>query len=557
MAINPEIALSIAPLKIDNPLDNAGKALALKQAVLQNQGAEQSLNDTQKLRSLYAESGGDSNKLRSLLLGAGFGKEAFAADKDAQGIQQGAATLENTNRDIADKKSKMEVQLAGAFANLPPDQQATEYPNFVKAWNANGLSGPKGPGTIESEQWNPAFLPHLQAIAARGLSAEQQAEKGGYAQAGGIGGTPAAPALNQPAMPTTPQDVTDPTSGAVVRPLTLQQPEGTPIAQNAPPPPNVAPTVDVTAKGSPASPDELRAQAIEARKLGTKQGFQVAKDLEEAANKLDTRIQAEQRNEDVGKRFEARELRIRSATEGADLRPEDARFIAQEILAGNQTAGAGLARNQKAKAAVIRALTDEARIQGKTAQDAAAAVAEFSGIQAGQRTLGTREANLGVAIEELKQFIPIAQAASDRVPRSNFVPLNKLLQMGANQWSPEQAAFVAANRAVINSFSQIAARGGMNVHSIEAAEHAINTTQTPEQYKAVLKQFMTEAIAANKAPGAVRRQFSASVGDRDKGEAATPAEVPNTNAKGWTLHTDAKGNKAYVSPDGKQFEEVQ
>lgn len=32
--------------------------------------------------------------------------------------------------------------------------------------------------------------------------------------------------------------------------------------------------------------------------------------------------------------------------------------------------------------------------------------------------------------------------------------------------------------------------------------------------------------------------------------------VPLTNAKGWTLHTDAAGNKAYVSPDGKQFEEV-
>ena len=29
-----------------------------------------------------------------------------------------------------------------------------------------------------------------------------------------------------------------------------------------------------------------------------------------------------------------------------------------------------------------------------------------------------------------------------------------------------------------------------------------------------------------------------------------------TNSKGWTLHTDAKGNQAYVSPDGKSFEEV-
>jgi hypothetical protein len=29
-----------------------------------------------------------------------------------------------------------------------------------------------------------------------------------------------------------------------------------------------------------------------------------------------------------------------------------------------------------------------------------------------------------------------------------------------------------------------------------------------------------------------------------------------TNARGWSLHRDAKGNMAYVSPDGKQFQEV-
>ena len=33
-------------------------------------------------------------------------------------------------------------------------------------------------------------------------------------------------------------------------------------------------------------------------------------------------------------------------------------------------------------------------------------------------------------------------------------------------------------------------------------------------------------------------------------------QTPNKNSKGWMLHTDAQGNKAYVSPDGKQYEEV-
>lgn len=40
------------------------------------------------------------------------------------------------------------------------------------------------------------------------------------------------------------------------------------------------------------------------------------------------------------------------------------------------------------------------------------------------------------------------------------------------------------------------------------------------------------------------------------GKAKAAGNVPNTNAKGWTLYTDAQGNRAYVSPDGKQFEEI-
>ena len=34
------------------------------------------------------------------------------------------------------------------------------------------------------------------------------------------------------------------------------------------------------------------------------------------------------------------------------------------------------------------------------------------------------------------------------------------------------------------------------------------------------------------------------------------AQLPPTNANGWVLMEDANGNKAYVSPDGSQFEEV-
>lgn len=35
-----------------------------------------------------------------------------------------------------------------------------------------------------------------------------------------------------------------------------------------------------------------------------------------------------------------------------------------------------------------------------------------------------------------------------------------------------------------------------------------------------------------------------------------PASLPTTNARGWRLMRDARGNQAYVSPDGSQFEEA-
>jgi len=44
---------------------------------------------------------------------------------------------------------------------------------------------------------------------------------------------------------------------------------------------------------------------------------------------------------------------------------------------------------------------------------------------------------------------------------------------------------------------------------------------------------------------------------KQRSAAAAPAARPATNAKGWKLMKDAKGNQAYVSPDGQQFEEAQ
>ena len=52
------------------------------------------------------------------------------------------------------------------------------------------------------------------------------------------------------------------------------------------------------------------------------------------------------------------------------------------------------------------------------------------------------------------------------------------------------------------------------------------------------------------------RELKAMTGGKAPAAKDAPAKLPPTNAKGWKLHTDKNGNRAYVSPDGKQFEEV-
>ena len=56
----------------------------------------------------------------------------------------------------------------------------------------------------------------------------------------------------------------------------------------------------------------------------------------------------------------------------------------------------------------------------------------------------------------------------------------------------------------------------------------------------------------------LRRQIAVAMGITTPESKKATTQKPGSpkNAKGWLLHTDKNGNKAYVSPDGKQFEEV-
>lgn len=287
-----------------------------------------------------------------------------------------------------------------------------------------------------------------------------------------------------------------------------------------------------------AEPDDLIAKARDAetkakklRATGMPANIKQAEAYDKQAKKYRDQAQRNVGLEQKERSLDQADKRIQIALDRAKATqsalPEEAvRFVADQIIRGNAQAGAGLARNQVAKAQIITEYTRLAKERGMSPGDVNAAMNEFQGLQQASRTLGARSANIDVAAEELAQFILPAEKASAAVPRTNFVPINRLIQLGEAQWSPEQAAFVAANRSVINAFAGLASRGVPTVHGTEEAEKMLSTAQTHEQYKAVLKQLWTEAQAAIEATKNVRKHVREAV----TGEPSAPKPYPGSAA---------------------------
>lgn len=182
-------------------------------------------------------------------------------------------------------------------------------------------------------------------------------------------------------------------------------------------------------------------------------------------------------------------------------------------------------------------------------------------LNAEAQKLGTQSASVAIANKELQRFIPLAEQAMANVPRTGWKPINVLIQAGENTWSPEQKRLVIANRSVQNAFAQLIQRGAPTVHSLTEAENLLNTADSPSVYRAGMDQLKQEGIGAEQGLEDAHQDLMKRVRSMGESGPSPSAPAPSnsgslTNAQGWTLHTDAQGNKAYVSPDGTQFEEA-
>jgi hypothetical protein len=190
--------------------------------------------------------------------------------------------------------------------------------------------------------------------------------------------------------------------------------------------------------------------------------------------------------------------------------------IAKQVVAGDHQAMVGLAKNQKALAQVMDGVTKEMQRQGKTPVEISQATANYRALTAAAKTTAIQEANIGGVIEELKMATPIAERALQDVTRTGFKPVNEIIKISASNWSPEEKAFMAANRTLQTYYSQIISRGAPTVHSSEEAEKLLNTADSPEMYRATIAMIRLEADIALEAKRKFRKSLLSEMTGEEK-----------------------------------------
>jgi hypothetical protein len=244
-------------------------------------------------------------------------------------------------------------------------------------------------------------------------------------------------------------------------------------------------------------------------------------------------------------------------TEEGMLKPETLKTMAEQYLAGDKSVFQNLGRGAQGSANIV-ALRGEVAKQmaerGMTGADMATKMAEFSGLQAGERTLGTRTANIEMAVNEAKNMIPIALAASDAVDRTKFPTLNSLILAGEKGTGGEAVVkLTAATNSLVNAYSRaISPTGVPTVSDKDHAREILSSAYSKGQYRAAVELLMQEMNAAQQSPGQVRQGFREGYGG-NAAPAAPPAWTPGAAAPPQQIFSPATKADYDALPAGAHY----
>lgn len=201
-----------------------------------------------------------------------------------------------------------------------------------------------------------------------------------------------------------------------------------------------------------------------------------------------------------------------AAATGSSLSDEDLKSMAEQYLAGDKSVitslgyGSAGAANRARLQDMIR---QTAKAQGMSGGDIAAHMAEFQGMAAGERTLSTTQARIGLGAAEIQQLEPLVLEASKQLERTNYPSFNAMIQAGQRETGDPALKNLAVRlQGLKSAFSQVLTRGGVPTDSARATtDELFNTKDPPRVMQAAMDAMNAETGAIEKAPGMVRKQL--------------------------------------------------
>ncbi len=240
----------------------------------------------------------------------------------------------------------------------------------------------------------------------------------------------------------------------------------------------------------------------------------------------------------------------------APLSQDDAKALASYyVKTGDASRLNGMGITGEARQMVQHYVTEVQKEQKVSDEELATRKAEWEGRKAGQRTLGTMEAKMGAAANEAEGAIKLTRGIIEKLPRTSFLPLNKLIQGAqANTLSPDQAELHARTQAIINTYSAVMARGA-NIttdSSRHKAESLLNTANNPEVFNRVLDTLLNEIDMAKHSPAKMREFYRQQYGEKaiapgGGSDTGSPAAAPTSKA------TTSVAKPATVTQNGHTY----
>lgn len=216
----------------------------------------------------------------------------------------------------------------------------------------------------------------------------------------------------------------------------------------------------------------------------------------------------------------------------SNLDDETIKSMAEQARAGDVSVFQNLGRGAQGAENIVRLRKEIVRQNnegGVSGAEQALRNAEMMGVKAGQRTIGTKGANIEMAATEFNQVIPIVQAASKAVPRTNFPDLNKILLAGAEKTGdPNVVKFGGGVNTLINLYARaISPTGTPTVSDKDHAREILSKAWAVGQFDAAVGMMQQEIKAALESPEKVRDEMRARF---LRGQGAAPVGYPAPGA---------------------------